>query len=418
MTATATRIVVVGGGPVGLAFAALLVGPARACGATITLVDARRAPAFDPADPVDLRVYALSRASQQILAAAGAWQQISERRASPYQGMRVWEGNAGPQGPGTLCFDAADVGEPNLGHIVEDGLIRASLFERIADTVDYLPEERVANLVLERDGVRLILESGTAVTGDLLVGADGTGSQIRQRAGIGVSGWSYRQRALVTHVETSEPHRQLAYQRFLPDGPVALLPLVDGRCSVVWSASEARADELSAMSDQTFGAALTEATCAALGDVEGSGERVSFPLHLLHAQRYVASRLALIGDAAHTVHPLAGQGANLGLLDAAALAEAVSAGLLAGEDPGDRYLLRRYERWRKGENLKVMLVLDALHRLFRLPRPGFQPALRLGMAAVNHARPAKHLLVRAALGLSGDLPEAARRRFPTQRVHG
>jgi 2-octaprenylphenol hydroxylase len=402
------HIIVVGGGPVGLCVAALLAPQVRGLGVRVTLVDGREVAPVAAADPIDLRVYALSRASEKILSSAGAWAQIAGLRVSPLEAMRVWEGNEGPHGGGALCFEAAQIGEPNLGHIVEDRLIRASLLAAMADVVDYLPGQQVVDLAVATDQITLVLENGTRLVGALLVGADGTDSVIRQLAGISTSGWSYHQQALVAHVATGEPHNRVAYQRFLPDGPVALLPLADGRCSVVWSASAVQVAQLLAMSDEEFGRALTQASGAALGGIQTTTQRVSFPLRMMHAQRYVAPRMVLVGDAAHTVHPLAGQGANLGLLDAAALAEVATAGLLADEDPGDRRLLRRYERWRKGDNVKMMLALDALHRWFGLPEAAFAPLRKMGLAAVNGAAPVKHLLIREALGLSGQLPRAAR----------
>jgi 2-octaprenylphenol hydroxylase len=412
------RIIVVGGGPVGLCVAALLAAPAAAAGCGITVIDGRRAPEVLDESDLDLRVYALSRASQLILQAAGAWPRIATTRVSPFQAMRVWEGSDGPQGAGTLCFDAADIGEPNLGHIVEDQLVRASLFAALPDQVEYLPEQRVVDLAVTRDEITLSLASGAQHTGALLVGADGTGSMVRRLAGIATSGWGYRQRALVTHVATAQPHRRVAYQRFLAGGPVALLPLADGRSSVVWSLREGEARALVESDGDTFKARLTQATGGALGDIVAYGERLSFPLQLLHAQRYTAPRLVLLGDAAHTVHPLAGQGANLGLLDAGTLVDALQEGFASGWDPGDQRQLRRYERQRKGANLSMMLALDGLHRLFGLPEPAFQPLRKLGMASVNGVGPLKNLLIREALGVRGRLPAAARPPSLAKPLHG
>ncbi len=291
MSRTQRHIIVVGGGPVGLCVAALLAPQARAAGARITLVDGREVAPVAAAEPIDLRVYALSRASEKILASAGAWAHIAALRVSPLQAMRIWEGNEGPRGAGTLCFEAAQIGQPNLGNIVEDRLIRTSLLAAMAEVVDYLPGQRVVDVAAATDQITLVLEDDTRLVGALLVAADGSDSVIRRLAGIGTTGWSYRQRALVAHVTTEKPHNQVAYQRFLPDGPVALLPLADGRSSVVWSASAARATQLLAMSADEFGRALTDATCAALGSIQGVTQRISFPLRMLHAQRYVAPRL-------------------------------------------------------------------------------------------------------------------------------
>jgi len=412
------RIIIVGGGPVGLCIAALLSDAARDASITITLVDAREVPSWNITDPVDLRVYAISRASQQILGAAGVWAQLSSMRVSAYEGMRIWEDAGGPQAHGGLHFDAAQVGEPDLGHIVEDRLLRASLFNLLPDDVEYLSGQQVADLVSEPGGIRLLLDSGADLRASLVVGADGRNSAIRQLAGISTTGWSYGQQALVAHVATRETHRRMAYQRFLADGPVALLPLADGRSSVVWSASEARIEGLLKMTDDEFCRALTEATCSVLGDVDSVTQRNTFPLQLRHAQRYVDHRLVLVGDAAHTVHPLAGQGANMGLLDAAALADVVADGLGSGEDPGDRRLLRRYERSRKGDNVRMMLALDGLHRLFGLPAAPFAPLRRAGLAMVNGAGPIKSLLIREALGLGRNRPRVAGITWPGRSLRG
>jgi ubiquinone biosynthesis UbiH/UbiF/VisC/COQ6 family hydroxylase len=236
----------------------------------------------------------------------------------------------------------------------------------------------------------------------VLLAADGTDSAVRRLLELPVAGHRYEQTAIVTHVASERAHQETAWQRFLPGGPLALLPLRDGRSSIVWSLPTRDAERLLAASDAEFLAELNAASAGALGELTHCSKRVGLQLQAVHALRYTAPRVALLGDAAHTVHPLAGQGMNLGLLDAAAVAAVVEDALLAGEDVGDAKVLRRYERERKGDNLAMLAAFDGLHRLFRLP--GAAPLRGLGLRAVASAHPVKRLLMQKALGL-----EAARR---------
>jgi 2-polyprenylphenol 6-hydroxylase len=248
-------------------------------------------------------------------------------------------------------------------------------------------------------GVTARLANGGSVDGVVLLAADGSGSVVRRLLDLPVTCLSYGQTAIVTHVTTAAAHRQTAWQRFLPGGPLALLPLADGRSSIVWSLPTESAERLLAASDAQFLAELNVASAGVLGTLLACTARAGFPLQALHALRYTGARAALIGDAAHTVHPLAGQGMNLGLLDAAAIAGVIEDAVLAGEDAGDAKVLRRYERERKGDNLRMLAAFDALNRLFRLPTWA-APLRALGLRAVNTAAPAKRLLMAQALGLS------------------
>jgi len=213
---------------------------------------------------------------------------------------------------------------------------------------------------------------------------------------------------VVAHVRTELPHQTTAWQRFLPTGPVAFLPLADGRCSIVWSANEMEAARILALDDAGFCAALTAASDSRLGTVQSTTRRLAFPLQRLHAREYVRGRFALAGDAAHALHPLAGQGVNLGLLDAAALAEVIGDAVQKGRDVGDLGVLRRYERWRKGDNLAMIFALDAFKRLFSNENAGISMVRNAGLRAVDRFTPLKHAFVRRAMGLSGDLPALAR----------
>jgi len=364
----------------------------------VVVLDARGTPRWR-AEDMDPRVYALSRASQQLLAHVGAWDEIAEARASPYRRMRVWEG-ADAYAPSALDFDSAEIGEPDLGHIVEDRLLRTVLADRLAATreaqlVIGAEIETVETLSTE---VAVALKDGGSLRGAVLLAADGSDSTVRRLLDLPVTGHRYEQTAVVTHVTSTGEHQSTAWQRFLPGGPLALLPLADGRSSIVWSLPTADAERLLAASDAEFLVELGAATAGVIGELTACSKRVGFPLQAMHAQKYAAPRVALLGDAAHTVHPLAGQGMNLGILDAASVVAVIEDALVAGEDIGDLKVLRRYERERKGDNLAMLAAFDGLNRLFRLP--GWAAPMRaLGLRAVEAADPVKRLLMQKALGL-------------------
>ena len=391
-------VLVAGAGVVGLATAALLATGRCADRLRVVVLDARGTPRWR-AEDMDPRVYALSRASQQLLAHVGAWDEIAEARASPYRRMRVWEG-ADAYAPSALDFDSAEIGEPDLGHIVEDRLLRTVLADRLAATreaqlVIGAEIETVETLSTE---VAVALKDGGSLRGAVLLAADGSDSTVRRLLDLPVTGHRYEQTAVVTHVTSTGEHQSTAWQRFLPGGPLALLPLADGRSSIVWSLPTADAERLLAASDAEFLVELGAATAGVIGELTACSKRVGFPLQAMHAQKYAAPRVALLGDAAHTVHPLAGQGMNLGILDAASVVAVIEDALVAGEDVGDLKVLRRYERERKGDNLAMLAAFDGLNRLFRLP--GWAAPMRaLGLRAVEAADPVKRLLMQKALGL-------------------
>lgn len=396
MTASAEQstVVVAGAGPVGLTVAAgLLTGPC-ANRLRVHVVDAAPLPHWDP-QVVDLRVYALSRGSQRILDSVGAWGGIAARRVSPYRQMRVWEGDRYDTSA-AIRFDSADVGEPDLGHIVEDGLIRRELLKIVtsADGGRFTAQTAIRSVQVQPEGVEVELAAGEKVRAAVLIAADGARSQVRSMLDMPVVERSYGQSALVTHVATELPHREFAYQRFLPDGPLAFLPLADGRSSVVWSLRQERAEALGFAPEDEFLAELQAASGGMLGALGEPAARARFPLRLLHAVRYCRPRVALAGDAAHSAHPLAGQGMNLGLLDAACLVEEIERGWRGGQTLGDLPALRRYERRRKGDNLQMLLALDAVERVFHLPAG---PLRAWGLRAVDCMRPVKRALIRHAL---------------------
>lgn len=316
MTRTADfDVVIVGAGMVGAALACAL----GESGLRIALLEAREPQAFVSGEEVDLRVSALSRASERILSALGAWESIKTMRVSPYREMRVWDAGSA----GRVHFDAASIGEPSLGHIVENRLIQHALLERacrLSNLEWFCPAISVA-VSFGDEYARVRLEDGRELHAALLVAADGADSRLRDMAGITTTGEPYDQHGVVTTIRTARHHGETAWQRFLPDGPLALLPLADGRCSIVWSTTPEHAEQLLQLPEAEFCATLTEVSEAVLGDVRACGPRARFPLRKLHADAYVRPRFALVGDAAHAVHPLAGQGVNLGFLDAAVLSE-------------------------------------------------------------------------------------------------
>jgi 2-octaprenylphenol hydroxylase len=395
-------IAIVGGGVVGAALACAL----KDSGLSITLLDAQAPAPYDAKAEVDLRVFALSRASRRIFEALGAWEAVAAARLSPYREMQVWDAG----GKGSIHFDSAELGEPELGYIAENSLLQHALWKQLQGhpRVTLLAPAKPGSLTLDDEGATLALDRGRRLQARLVVAADGAASATRALAGIEVESEPYGQRAVVAHVRTEQPHRETAWQRFLTTGPVAFLPLADGRVSVVWSADEAEAERVLKLDDAGFCAALTEASDARLGKVLSSTRRAAFPLQRLHAKDYVRGRFALAGDAAHAVHPLAGQGVNLGLLDAAALAETILEAARAGRDIGDLGVLRRYERWRKGDNLAMIFALDGFKRLFSNDVAPLTTLRNAGLRAVDRFTPLKHAFVRRAMGLSGDLPVLAR----------
>lgn len=395
------EVIVAGAGPVGLLFALRMARLNVSQDLHLRIIDARVPDGWQQGS-VDPRVYALSRESQLLL--GDSWGALESKRVSPYRGMHVWEGDA-PFGNSAITFDAADIGEPDLGHIVEDRLLRSVLLDGLSRTeVDMTFGVSVETLNPGSNSIELGMSDGSTATADLVVGADGTNSRVRAAIGIDAIRKDYVQRAIVAHVVTEKDHNETAWQRFLPDGPLAFLPLSDGRSSIVWTNSNSAADRLLDADDDEFLAALQAASADVLGRLESCTPRLAFRLALSHAIRYTRDRVALIGDAAHAVHPLAGQGMNLGLRDAAVLADTVTAALARGEYAGDERVLRRYERAQKTRNLLMQLSFDGINEFFGPRLPDWAaPVRRIGLGVVNRVEPAKRLLMRRALGLDRDL---------------
>jgi 2-octaprenylphenol hydroxylase len=385
-------ILVVGAGMVGAAFAAAL----QRSPFSVSVLDAGPPPGALPADRYDLRVSAISPGTRDILRAAGAWERLDHGRVGPYESMRVWD--AGSRG--AIGFDAAELGEPWLGFIIENLNIQHALLGAIESSPNIQCRFGTAgrSLDIDADRCRLVLENGETLSASLVVGADGARSWVRDELGISVDKRLYGERAFVCEVATERPHDRTARQRFLATGPVAFLPLANGHCSVVWTCDAELAEELAGLEAADFGARLETALEGKLGRVDVVGPVGSFDLSRRRAAHYAVERAALIGDAAHVVHPLAGQGANLGFGDAWSLARVLRDAADRGRDIGGRPVLRRYERWRRGENFTMMRMLDALHALFSAESAPVRGIRGLGLDLVDGRRWLKHFLARQALG--------------------
>ncbi len=392
--------VVIGGGIVG-ATAACALGEA---GVRVALVEARAPLALEEQQP-DPRVFAISRASERIFRSLGAWDAIHRSGAFAFSDMEVWDAG----GKGVTHFDCAELGESCLGYIIEPRFIQDALWQQLQalTTVSLYCPARFQSIEILADRVEVGLEDSRQLSADLLIAADGSHSPVRNTLRIKTQGHHYQQSSLVALVKTSEPHRNTAWQRFLPGGPLAFLPMGDGWSSIVWTMPTENTERLLTADKEQFHEELAAAFGHRLGTILESGEREAWPLQRLHAERYVIPRAALIGDAAHAIHPLAGQGVNLGLLDAAALAEVVVAARARGRDPGSLAVLRRYERWRRGDNLLMMMAMDGINQVFSNARFPLQRLRNLGLSLVNRSGLARRQFMKHAMGLAGDLPKRA-----------
>lgn len=395
-------VVIVGGGMVGLGLAAALKNRAL----KVAIVEGQLPEPLLGEAP-DNRVSALSLASQRILQGVGAWAGIEARRLQPYEKMAVWEQDSF----GQIAFDAATLRQPALGHIVENRVIQLALLEAIegASNIRLLTPARAKSLQSGPAGSLLLLEDGQAISARLVVAADGAHSWVRRQADIPLTSWDYGHHALVATVRCAEPHEAVARQIFTPQGPLAFLPLWQpDLCSIVWSVPAARAEALCACDDDAFNRQLTAAFDARLGLCKVEGARSAIPLTARYARDFARERLVLVGDAAHTIHPLAGQGVNLGLLDAAALAEQILGHHGTGADIGLLANLRGYERWRKSEAARMLAAMEGLKRLFAGSNPLKKLVRGVGLCAVDGLGPLKQGVVRAAMGLEGELPALAK----------
>lgn len=400
-------IVIVGAGMVGSLLAALL----KDAGLDIVLLERGGVGTPERDDPFEPRVSALTRASENLLRHAGAWEAIAALRCCPYTRMEVWDGN----GTGRVEFSAAELGETHLGVMVENRLLQWSLTEA-AQASPRVTLRCPAQLVaLERLPARwlLTLDDGEQFAAHLVIGADGAQSAVRRLANIGVREHDYGQRAIVTTIQTEKPHDDTARQRFSATGPLALLPLRTQagearQCSIVWSQDEAEAQRLLALDDAAFCRELGFACENVLGAITGCDARYSFPLRAVHSETYAREGLVLIGDAAHAIHPLAGQGVNLGLLDAAVLAEEIVRAQARALPWWGEDVLARYSRRRRAHNTLILNGMTVFQKLFGSEHPALVLARNLGLSATNGLLPVKQEFARVAMGLAGDLPALAR----------
>jgi len=395
-------VIIVGGGMVGLTLACAL-GRAEF---KVAVIEAYPPEDINLSDDYALRVSAISKSSQQVFENINAWQGMLQRRVSAYQHMHVWDST----GEGKIHFDAAELGIDSLGHIVENKVIQYSLLEQCLKLpdVDWLCPQQLKEINYAAEGSELTLQDGSILSTGLLVGADGANSKVRDAAGISINKSAYEQKGVVAVVKCSMHHKDTAWQRFLPSGPLAFLPLSDGSCSIVWSADDQRAEELLALDDDAFSKELEQAFDRTLGCVEKISKRAGFPLVRRHADDYVKKGLALIGDAAHTIHPLAGQGVNLGILDAAALAEVILQARSAGKNISSLTTLRKYERWRRADNSLMMYSMSGFKNLFSNDQASLSLLRNAGLNIVDSLGVVKHKVMRHALGLDGDLPDIAK----------
>jgi 2-octaprenyl-6-methoxyphenol hydroxylase len=413
-------LLIVGGGLVGQTMAIA----AAVAGLTVVLVD-REPPAGQLAEPYDGRSSAIARGSQQALEGLGIWPLMADR-TQPITDIRVSDGRAGPLGETGwaatlfLHYGSDQVGGVPLGYIVENRVTREALTRRLEalPTILRLAPDRLAVLERSGAGVSARTESGTAISARLVIAADGRGSMLRRDAGIGVQSWDYPQSGIVCSVGHELPHEGVAHEHFLPAGPFAMLPMIDGplvsdgvachRSSLVWTERREVAEKVMTLDDAAFAEELTRRFGDSLGRLEVRGRRWCYPLSLSHAERYRAVRLALIGDAAHAIHPIAGQGLNLGIRDVAALAEVLVDAARLGLDIGQEDHLARYERWRRFDATALVAATDGLNRLFSNDLAPVRVARDLGLAAVDRLPAVKRLFMRHAMGLLGDLPRLVR----------
>ena len=399
-----TDIVIAGGGLNGTSLALALAS----VGFAVTLVDPL--PADTRADrDFDGRGYALSIASQRVLKALGVWANVAQE-AQPILDIKITDGRPG-EGPSPmmLAFDHAEIEEGPMGFMVQDRHLRPALLQAVGEArVQQLNETRVVGQAPDANGISVTLDDGSTLRARLLIGCDGKSSGVAKRAGIKRTGWTYGQTALVCAIEHDLRHNGTAHQFFMPAGPLAILPLVGNRASIVWTDKTDRAADIQALDEDAYLDVLRPRFGDFLGDISLAGKRFSYPLGLSLAQDFIAPRVALVGDAAHSVHPIAGQGLNAGLKDVATLAEVLADAIRRGEDIGRADVLTRYRQWRRFDTATLALATDGFNRLFSNDN-GFLRTIRdLGLGAANALPGLRRSLIREAAGLTGDLPRLAR----------
>lgn len=397
-------ILIVGGGLVGVVLAAAIVNNPANKSVSIALIEKSNAPqrtqSIGTIEDFDSRVVALSHTSIELLKELNVWNEIEKQRVCPYLSMQVWD----DEGTGSIEFNAEDLAQDNLGVIVENRIVLCALLDIIesSDQIEVLRGREVTAFTKKNSKQYVTLDNHSIIESHLLIAADGGNSKIRELSGLTTRSWDYNHKAIVTIVKTEESHQFTAWQNFRSTGPLAFLPIDHASekfCSIVWSIENDKADELMAMSDADFCVAVGDAFQCKLGKVELISTRYCFPLKQRHAKDYIEQQLALVGDAAHTIHPLAGQGVNIGLLDAKALADEISRASSRGLDLSDNSILRRYQRQRKKHNVEVMLLMEAFKRLFGSRRLDLRWLRNSGLKTLDAVKPVKNWLAKQAMGL-------------------
>lgn len=394
-------ILIVGGGLNGPALALALADG----GFDVTVVDAQ--PAEDRSKAgFDGRGYALALASQRLLGAIDVWSAVADK-AQPILDIKITDGRAGDgPGPWMLHFDHAEIEEGPMGYMLEDRFLYAAFLSAIEahPRVTHVSGCSVVSQSVAGGGVTAVLDDGREISASIIVGGDGRRSGVAQRAGIRRTGWDYGQTALVCAIEHEVPHKGVAHQYFMPPGPLAILPLPGNRVSIVWSEKTETAAEIQALDDAAYLDVLRPRFGDFLGKITLAGARFTYPLNLTLAERFVDDRLALVGDAAHGVHPIAGQGLNLGLRDVGALAEVLITARRRGEDIGASDVLARYQTWRRWDTTTLALGMDSVNRLFSNDNGVLRLVRDIGLGAVNAMPSMRRRFIREAAGLTGDLP--------------
>ena len=396
-------IIIVGGGMVGACMALAAVRK----GFQVTLLEPRQPSLEWTGDDFDIRVSALTRTSETILSNLDVWHSMQQRRVTAYENMHVWD----RKGFGEIHFAAEDVGAPNLGHIVENRVIVAGLWEQIIHqaNIKHVADVEIASIEREGGLTKLISSNDDVLSASLVIGADGARSSVRELVGLTASTSSYDQEGVVCTVKAEQGNASTAWQRFMPTGPLALLPMNEEYFSIVWSTSPEQAQSLVNASEESFNQELTQASEAVCGKLSVVGDRAAFPLRKLNAERYVMDGVALIGDAAHVIHPLAGQGVNLGFLDAAMLMDVLTEARAHRESIGAMGVLRRYERARKGHNLAVQSAMDGFKHLFSNNNPALSLIRNIGLGVAHHVSPLRRQFERVALGEGVAVPSLGKR---------
>jgi len=409
-------VTIIGGGMVGLALACAL----KDSDLKVAVIEGKT-PNLALASEHEIRVSALSQASKNMLTRLGAWSHIANARHQPYQAMQVWDSDSF----GKIAFDATSVknGEQNLGVIVENSIVQTALWQcaQSASNITLFHPFHCQSVAMgERESWLTLIGSSEdnqsvtqSLTSKLVVGADGANSWLRKQADIPLTSWDYGHHALVATIETDLTHDNTARQVFLPDGPLAFLPLDNEEgaanlCSIVWSTTPELATELAQCDEVEFNRRLTTAFDNRLGYCQVKSPRGVFPLTMRYARSFAKERIALIGDAAHTIHPLAGLGVNLGFLDAAALAQTILGNHAKGKDIGELANLRSFERWRKSEAMQMIAAMEGFKQLFSGDNPVKKLVRDIGLVAVNKVTPVKEVFVRHAMGMTDDLPDLAK----------